>query len=69
MAQVPSNVLPEYVSQYKVPATVVAFGAALASASEGVHDRAVALVSDAMVVCARLPNFALNVCLNDDDAG
>ena len=50
IAQVPSSVLPEYVSQYSVPATVVALGAAFASASDGVHEMKVALVKVAIVV-------------------
>ena len=44
-------------------------GAAFASASDGVHDMEVALVKETMVVCALLPNWARNVCRNEDDAG
>ena len=44
-------------------------GAAFASASAGVHEIDVALDCDTIVVCALLPNCALSVCRNDEDAG
>ena len=56
-------------SQYSVPATLVEFGAALASSSDGVQEMLVAAVCVAIVVSAREPNFARSVCKNALDAG
>jgi hypothetical protein len=52
-----------------VPATLVAFGAALASSNTGVHEMLVAAVWDAIIDSAREPNFARSVCRNALDAG
>ena len=51
-----------------MPTTLVAFGAALASSSDGVQDMLVAEVCVAIVVSAREPNFALSVCEKELDA-
>ena len=56
-------------SQYSVPATLVEFGAALASSSDGVHEMLVAEACDATIVSAREPNFARSVCKKEPDAG
>ena len=48
---------------------LVAFGAALASSSDGVQAMLVAEVCVAIVVSSREPNFARSVCTNALDAG
>ncbi|MPM24208.1 hypothetical protein SDC9_70689 [bioreactor metagenome] len=52
-----------------MPTTLVAFGAALASSSDGIQEMFVAEVCAAIVVSAREPNFARSVCEKELDAG